>query len=287
MASKLKAVKPAETKPGHLKSLIFGASGVGKTWLSLTFPKPYYIDVEGGARLGHYQARLLEVGGAYFGPEEGAGHFPTVIEQVLALATEQHDYKTLVIDSLTKLWNTTITEEARRLGDKDAFGASKKPAIQACRQLINAIDKLDMNVFLICHEKNKYSDGEQRGVEEDAWDKLRYEIDLACQIVKQGPSRYAIVSKSRLTGFLDGDRFLASYDEFASRYGKDHIEASAAPVVLATPEQLAEITRLLDIIKIDEDEISKWHTKAKATGFAEYKQEQAEAIIKHLKGKLK
>jgi hypothetical protein len=58
MASKLKAKAPEIVVPGKTKILVFGASGVGKTWFSLGFPNPFFIDTEGGADLKHYQERL-------------------------------------------------------------------------------------------------------------------------------------------------------------------------------------------------------------------------------------
>ena len=36
--SKLKAKAPELTNPGHIKAVLFGKSGVGKTWLALNFP---------------------------------------------------------------------------------------------------------------------------------------------------------------------------------------------------------------------------------------------------------
>src|ERR1700760_1975396 len=187
--SKLKGKPPEEVKPGHLKAILFGESGIGKTWLSLMFPTPYYLDAEGGASLKHYQERLKKSGGAYVGPSDGASDPKTILEEIRSLSTERHDYKTLVIDSGSKIYNTLIGREAERLGDKDAFGASKKPAVAFIRSLINALDKLDMNVFIICHEKPKWANGEQAGFEEDMWDKLRYELDLTLRIVRQGNSR--------------------------------------------------------------------------------------------------
>lgn len=52
--SKLKGRDPELVEPGKTKALIFGASGVGKTWFSLDFPAPYYMDTEGGADLKRY-----------------------------------------------------------------------------------------------------------------------------------------------------------------------------------------------------------------------------------------
>lgn len=284
--TKLKGKEPTQAKTGHLKAIIFAESGVGKTWLSLMFPKPYIIDTEGGAKLRHYQERLKEAGGSYFGPEDGSNDPQTLLAEMKALATEDHPYKTLVIDSLTKPYNTIISKEAERLGDKDAFAASKKPAVAFIRSVINAMDRIEMNIFLICHEKAKWSGGEQSGFEENVWDGLRYEIDLTLRLVRQGPKRKAIVSKTRLTGFPDGDVFDASYEEIVARYGKDFIEADAVPVQLATPEQIAEITGLLDVVKVDEKEITKWHAKAKSDTFAEYRSEDLAKLIVHIKSRI-
>lgn len=266
--------------------VIYGESGVGKSYLSLMLPVPYFCDSEGGSKLAHYQKRLEESGGRYFGPEDGSGDLYAIIQEIKTLTTEKHPYKTLVIDSLSKPYNTLISKEAERLGDKDSFGSSKKPAIAAIRTLINAIDRLPMNVVLICHEKILWSNGEQAGYIEDVYEKLRYELDLCLRLVKQGAKRYAIVAKSRLTAFPEGDRFEANYAEIVERYGKDFLEAPAIPVPSATPEQVAEINRLLEIVKVGEKERDAWNTRAKAESFEEYKAEDLEKLIVYLKGKV-
>ena len=64
---------------------------------------------------------------------------------------------------------------------EDAFGASKKPAIQLTRRLLAWFSKLDMNVILICHQKSQWKDGKEVGVTFDGWDKLEYELHLASE----------------------------------------------------------------------------------------------------------
>ncbi len=287
MASKLKAVKPEAAEPSKPKILIFGKAGVGKTWGALDFPACYYIDTEGGADLKHYTDKLAKSGGMYFGPEQGSQDFATVIEQVQALATEKHQFKTLIIDSISKVFNSEIAKEAERLGDKDAFGASKKPALHLTRRLINWIDRLDMNVILIAHEKILWANEKQAGVTFDAFDKLEYELHLCLNIVKQGESRKAYVKKSRLIGFPDATNFEWSYNEFAKKYGKEIIEGQVHQIMLATAEQVGEIKRLLDIVKMDEKEIAKWFSKAKVESWEEMSTETIEKCINSLREKVK
>jgi hypothetical protein len=282
--SRLKAKAPSERAPTKPKILVFGPAGVGKTWFSLDFPSCYYIDTEGGAAESHYMAKLTRSGGKVMGPEDGALDFETVIGQFQALATESHNFKTVVVDSITKLFNTAVANEAEKLGAKDAFGASKKPAIAFMRRLVAWIQRLDMNVALISHQKEEWGqDGKGERVSLghtfDCWEKLEYELDLAFRAIKQGGSRYGVVRKSRLLGFPDLEQFPLSYAEFAQRYGKDVIEKKATTINLATSEQLTEIARLGAILRPSEDDVQKLWNRAKASSWAELTEEQASKLI--------
>jgi len=250
------------------------------------------MDTEGGADLDHYQKRLKAAGGVYMGPQDGTLDFATVIDEIKTLATERHAYETLIIDSITKLFQTNIAQEADRLGEKDAFGASKKPAIAWMRRLVAWMSRLDMNIVLIAHETSEWGKDDKTGQRieigkmADVWDKLIYELHLTLQCQKRGPKRVAVVRKSRLTGFLEGEAFPLDYEDFATRYGKDFIEAKAEPIVLATPEQVGEINRLLSNVKVTETEIEKLLTRGNAGSFAELSNEHAAAMITWLTKKI-
>lgn len=299
--SRLKARKPEPPKLGHFKGVFFGKAGAGKTWFALQLPRPYYVDSEGGAIRSQYQERLQQAQGGYLGREDGAASFDSVIEQIKVLATEKHEYQTLVIDSITKLWTSEIAKEQERMksaGVTDAFGASKKPAVAQIRRMLDWISKLNMNVVLIAHEVGEWAnvDGkrEEIGRVPDVYEKVAYELDLVLRVVfaSQG-NRVAHVSKSRILGFPDGSRFDlqvngkdVSYTEFSQRYGRDAIEQPVKPIVLATPEQLSEITRLLDVVKVEPAEIEKVLTKANAEGWQDLTTEQADATVAWLKRKV-
>ena len=294
--SKLKARAPEEVKPGKTKGLLFGSSGVGKTWFSLAFPTPFYIDTEGGAGLQHYQVLLKKAGGGYLGQADGSLDFATIIGQMQALATEKHPYKTLIIDSITKLYQTTIANESERIiasGKKDEFGASKKPAIKWMRTLVNWATKLDMNIWFIAHEVSEWGliNGERAeiGKTADVWDKLVYELDIGLRVIRRGNSYPAvgIVHKSRLLGFPQGETFQLDYETFSGRYGKNFIEAESQQITLATPEQVVEIIRLVELLKVPEEETEKVLTKGGAETWSELSTEQAEKTLKWLNAKIK
>jgi AAA domain len=289
--SRLKAVEPKAAEPSKPKILIFGKPGVGKTWASLDFPSVYYIDTEGGADLAHYTDKLVASGGVYLGPDQGSLSFDTVIDQIKALATERHSYKTVVIDSITKLFNVAIADEAERLSTarlKNEFGADKKPAVGAMRRLVAWLTRLDMNAVLIAHENPEWGmvngSREQIGSTFDCWPKLSYELHLALNITKQGPSRLARIGKSRLLGFEEGTTFPWSYADFADRYGREVIESEVTQIVLATLEQLAEVERLVALVKLPEGQVEKWLTAAGVAEWAEMDTDRVNKAIAHLKG---
>lgn len=289
--SKLKAHDPHTAEPTKPKIVIYGASGVGKTWFALSFPGVYYIDSEGGADLAHYTDRLAKAGGKYLGPEDGANDFEVIIEQAKALAIEKHKFKTLVVDSVTKPFISAVANESERLGDRNAFGADKKPAIGAMRRLINAIHRLDMNVVFVAHEKTEWGvlkNGERGeiGKGPDVYDKLIYELHLCLQVVKQGPQRTAIVKKSRLLGFPEAESFELDYTKFAERYGKDIIEKTPVQIALCSPEQYDEMQRLIALLKVEAEVVEKWLTKANAESLKELNKTQAQKVIESLKSKL-
>jgi hypothetical protein len=290
--NRLKAKDPKTAEPSKPKLVISGPTGVGKTWWAISFPNVYYIDTEKGADRAHYTDKLKAGGGVYMGPDDGTLDPDTIIEQFVGLATEKHQFKTVVVDSITKLFHTIIAKEQERLGEKDAFGASKKPAIAFMRRLLTWTDKLDMNIIFVAHEtaewglNPKTGERAQIGLTADVWEKLPYELDLWLQLQKQGSSRIATVKKSRLQGFPESDRFPLDYESFSERYGADVIEKPSVPIQLATADQVAEINRLIDTVKVDQSFLEKCLTKAGAETYAELNTDQAAKLIDALKKKI-
>lgn len=294
MASKLKAVAPKQAKAQRAKILFYGQPGVGKSWAALDFPSPFFIDTEGGATGTQYQDKLKASNGVYLGIEHGSLSLSSIVEQVQALATEKHDYKTLVIDSITSVFNGEIANEAERMkreGKKNEFGADKKPAVSMTRSLINWLKRLDMNVILIAHEKAEWGldskgDRTEIGKTFDGWDKLAYELDLSLNISKVAGQRKAFVKKSRLESFPDASSFPWSYSEFAKKYGAEIINKKHEEIILATTDQFMEVNGLIAMLKVPQKNIDEWFTKANVSEFAEMSSEDIGKIITYLNSKI-
>lgn len=285
----LKAVKPEIVKPSKPKFLVSGKSGVGKTLFAMGFDTPYVIDVEGGAVRPQYMSRLIEGKGAYFGKEQGSQDFKLVIDEIRQLATTQHSYKTLVIDSFSKLYNMAAAIAEESVGND--FGRDKKEANKPTRQLMRWLEKIDMNVILICHQKDKW---ERKGKEVvytgttfDGWDKLEYDLDLWIEIQKVGKERSFVVKKSRIEAFVEGMEFPLEHKKFAELYGEEIIKAPVQPLIMASAEQVAEIKKLVELVRLDPEIIDKWMKKAGAEDWEEMSSEQIKKCISFVKGKLK
>ncbi len=268
--------------------MVFGPPNSDKTSVALDFPKVYYIDVEGGATRPHYRRKLRDSGGVYFGKEEGSQDFRTVIDEITALATIQHDYLTLAIDSFSMLYNIAAAVAEENVGND--FGKDKKEAQKPTRQLLMWLERLDMNVVLICHEKDKW---ERKGKELysagrtfDGWEKMEYMLDLVIQTVPQKDRTMAKVHKTRIEGFRRDDLFPWSFAEFSKRAGNDIILRPSQMFDVATEEQVREVTHLVSVLKMDRQWEDQVFTKAGVLAWVEMPKEKIQKCIVMLKERL-
>lgn len=285
----LKAIKPEVIEDGHAKMMLSGKSGVGKTWFALDWPRPYYIDSEGGAMRKQYREKLIASGGAYMGKEQGSQDFNAVNAELMALATTKHDYKTLILDSFTALYLRAASLAEEKVGSD--FGKDKKEANRPARQLMRWVDTINMNVILICHTKDKWerkrgADLTYAGTTFDGYDKLEYILDLWAEIEKEGANRYFMVKKSRIDSLPQDGRFALDFKKFAEIYGREKIESASKPIAMATADQVAELKHLVEVVKIDPATLEKWLSAADAEKWEELTEAQAEKCITALKSKL-
>lgn len=160
MAIDLKSLsKPQGQRPVIMT--LFGEGGMGKTTLAAMMPKPVFIRTEDGT--------------ASLAGNEGVALFPLasrsqdVFDAIEALASQPHDYKTLVLDSITQL--ATLIESEIVAADPKAksinqagggYGAGYNTAAETHRKVREwagalAYDK-GMNVVFIGHADTETMD---------------------------------------------------------------------------------------------------------------------------------
>lgn len=285
----LKGIRPEIVAAGKPKIMLSGKPGTGKSFFALNAPAPYLIDTEGGATRSQYVQKLIANKGAYLGIEHGAQDFAEVIAQVRELATTKHEYKTLIIDSFSKLYNVEAAAAEERSGSD--FGKDKREADKPTRKLLNWLSRLDMTVILICHQKDKWiRQGRElimEGSTFDGYKKLDYELDLWLETKLVGSARYGTVVKSRIEGFPVGTDIDLDFATFEKLYGRAVMEGPVKPIVLANDGQVSEIKRLADLLKVPQEDFDKWLTKAQATEPEDLSTENADKMLKFLEAKIK
>lgn len=276
----LKAKKPSVVDC-RMKALFYGNSGVGKTYAAVQFPKPYIIDTEGSTNKPQY-VRLIEKSG---GVSLITVDFDEMINEVRELLTTKHDYKTLIIDSLTLSYNDLLEKAERKVGTD--FGRHYGEANKRMKQLLNLLFRLDMNVIITSHSKNEYGQNLAiLGQTFDCYKKLDYLFDLVFEVQLRGTDNVGLVKKSRFETFKYADTFPFSYEEIARRYGRAVIEREAVAQELATPEQIKEIERLIDLLKVSEDTTQKWLDKANSDSWSDMQKDSIQKCIDFMKSKI-
>lgn len=276
----LKAKKPAVIE-SRLKVLFYGNAGVGKTMAAIQFPRPYIIDTEGSTNKPQYVKAIEKSDGAVLMTVD----FDEMVDEVRELLTTGHEYKTLVIDSLTLLYNDLLDKAERKVGTE--FGRHYGEANKRMKQLLNLLFRLDMNVIITCHSKNEYGQNlAVLGQTFDGYKKLDYLFDLVFEIQKRGKDRVGLVRKSRIESFPDSDTFPFSYEEIAERYGREILERDAVAQELATLEQVSELLRLISLLKVPAETYQKWLDKSKSDEWEEMPRDAIQKCIVHLKSKI-
>lgn len=124
---------------------IYGGHGIGKSTLASQFPAPIFISTEDG---------LDSLDVTSFPKARSLGE---VVESIKTLLTEEHDFRTVVIDSVDWLVEPLILDSINSQYDEkqQAYGKGQQYMAEEFREILQGLDALrlrkNMNVVLIAH----------------------------------------------------------------------------------------------------------------------------------------
>lgn len=278
----LKFKKP-EIKQQRLKALFYGEMGTGKSTCACQFPFTAYIDTEDTASKKQYAQMITDNSGQV----SVSGDMDELIETVKMLMSTKHNFKTLVIDSLTIPYENAVIDCEREHGTE--FGRGAAAAKKKTKLLVNLLLKLDMNIIVTSQAKKEYAGGKDMqviGQTYNCYDRLGYMFDLVFETQIRGDKYFAVTKKSRLEEFPMRESWEFSYAEIIRRMGADNIEKDVVSEQLATKEQVDKVKYYLDLFKIPEETYLKWLDKHQAEEWEELNMEVIQKIIDHFKSQI-
>ena len=126
----------SETRPFPLITL-YGQAGVGKTSLAAEFPRPILINIEGGVPEG--------VAITYTG-REPIRDYNKFIAYLETLRYQEHNFKTVIIDSLDTLEKKVIHPYVKRVNDFDSidqtFGKAYTRSAEVMDKILDHLEDL-------------------------------------------------------------------------------------------------------------------------------------------------
>lgn len=291
MPTKAKAPNPVNKR---VKMMVFSSPGLGKTTAAINWPKAVILDMEHGTD--NYHETILKNGSIVLhttNPDE-------VKDEIKTLLTEKHDYRTIVIDPVTILYQaiqekwTRIfskyadTEKATELQD---FGFRYWAKVKSdYKSIMRMLLACDMNVILTAHQKDVYGEGMKKvGFGSDSMKGDEHIFDYVFQLVMDSKGRRTAITKKERAEIGKAkfpQEFEWSYANFKIYYGADSLEREATPIPLASPEQVAKIRELLGVVHVTDDWETECLTKADVDSWEEMTQDKTELCIKFLTQKL-
>lgn len=282
--------KPPVLEPNRLRALIYSNKGVGKTHFTVSLPNVYYIDTEGALKYERFVKMLKENKSdsiALYDLEE-------IIKEVKDLLSTKHNYKTLVIDSITFPYNLLASVEAERLIKKSPhtegteFGANMAKAKRLTFHLAMLLTRLDMNVIVTAHEKSKFVDGKDAGKEPDVNEKMGYALGTQMHLRLQGKAIKAFIEKSRYSELKNQELidFDDGYGTIKKLFGEEIFLRDSVTEELATEEQIKEVRRLQAVLNHPEESLQKWLITKHAHSLDEVNTKDIDKLIQHFKSKI-
>ena len=283
----LRAKKPV-VQEARFQAVVYANRGVGKTHFCCSFPNSYYIDTEGLQNYPHFVKMLQDNGSELVRLND----ISEIIREVKELMSTKHQFKTIIIDSITFPIHLLANMEAERLTkggmEGTEFGKNLAKAKRLTFELGMLLTRADLNCIITAHEKVRYEKNVEVGKASDVNDKMEYSLGTVINLKRMGEKVKAFVEKSRypqLKTFelIDFDN---GYEVLSGKLGKNLFEREVKIEELATADQLIEFKRLIELLNIPEEVVQKCIMNARASSLEQMSSEIMQKTINYFLDKV-
>ena len=271
--------KKAAPKAKRLKMYIYGETGTGKTVTSLHFPNPAMVDTERGSE--HY--------GEQFDFFRLNTSDPNEINQALdSLLKDPQDFKTLVIDPFSNVWDTIQDQHIKHMRMKTGNSNYSLQPLDyrnlkaTVKGLMTKLLALDLNIIVTARSKPQYSPDSSEfmkiiGTQAEGPKDMPYMFDVVLELVVDPDGKRMAKAKKDRTNKLPAE-FEFSYKSFTDFLGIEGLERE--PVVFEQQRALNVNSKRNVDITIDGSQIkTAGVTSETLSALAKVADEVGESVI--------
>ena len=262
--------------------LLAGESGSGKSFFIANLKNALIFDTDIGGGLAYADARIRRNGSQRI----EVSSYLDILDEITKRNTALDGITTLAIDHLSSLQQEANLRHNPKM--ESDYGKANEKATKEWRKIRELVRNRDFNLICTAHQKAKYEANQIVGQTTDASKNIEADMSIVIYLHKPAnnqPPSLARVQKWRRDpeddrGLVPGT-FLFTMDEFLKIHGLT-MDGKRHEVSMAKPEQIAELTRLLEIVKLPEGVTDKWLSKAKAESWAELTEETIVKCLAHV-----
>lgn len=148
-----KTKSKVEDKPSMATMLVYGEPGIGKTTMASQVDGAYFLATEPG----HKFKEVFK---------SDCTSWDEFCNEVRLLLNEKHEFKTVVIDTVSAAWDMCISEMCKKQGwnhiSEPAMGRGYDLAKSWFRPVINALYQSNLGLIMIAHDTER--EAEYRGI---------------------------------------------------------------------------------------------------------------------------
>jgi hypothetical protein len=274
-------------KPERVIALWAGESGSGKSFNVACLKNALIFDTDIGGGLAYADARIARNGSV----RVEVGSYIDVIEEMGKRRGQMAKMTTVAIDHLSTLHQEAVIRHNPKM-IKD-FGAAGDKAAKEWRKVRELVRWGDFHLICTAHLKGKWEDEKVVGDQADAAKKIEADFMQVLHVYNDGnldhfPKECRVFKWRRDPEDARGKvpaRFPFTLENFVKIHGYP-LEGVRQEIVMASPEQVKELTDLLEVVKIPEETLERWKAKAKAESWMEFPAEALGKCILHVRGLL-